>query len=321
MNVLATSNKEEALASWRLSTHALLRLQLFCAVLAQHGFARASRHGTILGRGVTSAVIAIGDGIVVKLLPRTTREFVGTRDMKSKPLREMVIHSFAASLGVALPPLCLLRRMSPRHQSSVSQCVSVMRRLPPGRTLGSFLRSKGGKDKATHQHIVKQLFAVLRKLHSHGIIHGDVHDENVWICDKNASLLLLDFGRSVRFSNPRDVRLGVTYEVALMQHQRNVLQWTTPGGMQALLAAVGSDAYTLETMRLCIDTDDHRAASSAKKHVRLPAVTVTRWREFETAMERALSTVPSRTVCNAFHVRRRHGQLHGLLVDRITSTE
>lgn len=87
--------------------------------------------------------------------------------------------------------------------------VIVMRQLEGVKTFREYweriakskLSDKSLRSEAVR--IARKIGSVVAKLHSQGIYHGDVHDENVMI-DKRGRVWLIDFGLAGRFDNRKD---------------------------------------------------------------------------------------------------------------------
>ena len=105
------------------------------------------------------------------------------------PARELQLQAIAASVGVAARPLCLLRR---DHN-----CLLVMEELPNGMSLRAWLKTSRAEDSAARSSLRRSLSAAVDRLHDQHIVHGDLHTENIWVCDWEQRVMLLDFGGSI----------------------------------------------------------------------------------------------------------------------------
>ena len=179
-----------------------------------------------LGRGGFGTVFAFvshrpsgrldATAFVGKHLRKTPREFVRLRGkVRTSQKREMVVAARCAAAGISIFPIALLHTNARQDDG-----LMVMERLPPGCTITAFVQ-RHWRDAAQMARIRKAILRTVGVMHGMGIFHGDLHGDNLWLCDEQTTagedhVLVLDFGRSVVL--PRNVMNGIgkAMELAIM---------------------------------------------------------------------------------------------------------
>jgi serine/threonine protein kinase len=134
-------------------------------------------NGEELGRGSYGVVFALGD-IAVKII----------RDPNRTSEEEVEIGKLAGDLGIG-----------PKIYGTVRDKNGQVFAIMMERLKGETLAIKGGKpeDPITEEDnkMVESLFSQMKKMHRAGIVHNDLHNENV-IVQKDNSVRFIDWGFS-----------------------------------------------------------------------------------------------------------------------------
>ena len=78
----------------------------------------------------------------------------------------------------------------------------------PGESLYELIKTQGALGEAKALEYIRQIGSALEVCHSHGIIHRDVHPDNILIRNDNKKAVLIDFGISAHTQTSRNTHSG-----------------------------------------------------------------------------------------------------------------
>ena len=216
----------------------------------------------ILGQGVTGVVFKLcfqtspGSetkcGFVAKSF-KQLQEWVPTvGNLVPNVQREMMVQAVAAKHGLAAPAIGLFTCTRSPH-TTAKHPLLIMSRFEDGATLADVIKSHPSAERMNA--IFTNLTTALKKLHQTGVVHGDLHVNNVWVSTSNA-VMFMDFGRSSYWS--RVPTEGVMFDVTVLMRGLSTAVASATQVTQIfnlLTAAVGVPAdkaalYTTAALRL-----------------------------------------------------------------------
>jgi protein-serine/threonine kinase len=110
----------------------------------------------------------------------------------------------------------------------------------------------------TVKNIFKQIMAAISYMHSEGLVHGDVKDENILI-DENGKVKLIDFGSASCFTQKKFTRFLGTIQYASPEILRGDSSYDGPA---AEVWALGCCLYTMLTGQIPFRSKRHALFSS-----------------------------------------------------------
>lgn len=152
---------------------------------------------------------------VGKHLHEPPREYVRLRGkVHANQHREMAIQARCAAAGIAVFPIALVHTNAKQKDGLL-----IMERLPAGTTVTTFVR-RYRRDEGRMARVRGAIMRAVSTMHALGIMHGDLHGDNMWLCDEQEAgkdkVLVLDFARSVRLP-PRIMNsVGKAMELCIM---------------------------------------------------------------------------------------------------------
>lgn len=111
---------------------------------------------------------------------------------------EIALQKAAAEVGLAPR---ILRTFLDEAKNEI---VIVMERMPGG-SLSQYMKTR--YNSINQNELAEQITHLLRRLHSLGIVHGDVHPYNIML-DKEGEWRLIDFGWAEQFDRDREIFSG-----------------------------------------------------------------------------------------------------------------
>ena len=247
---------------WKQDFRSIMRAH---AVLGRGGF------GTVFGFIHYKGKVTEPTPFVGKHLRKPPREFVRLRGkVKASQKREMVIQARCAAAGISIFPIALLHTNAKQEDG-----LMIMERLPPGSTITAFVK-KHWRSAKQMTRIRTAIMRTVKTMHALGVVHGDLHGDNLWLCDKKDGeedrVLVLDFGRSIVV--PENVMNGVGKAMDLYvmsddyAKEHIFVRWADASVYKALWVPSASNMQWEEAMQ-AMQGSDKEAFQRFPKYVRI----------------------------------------------------
>lgn len=270
-----------ALTGIKLQSHRKMLMNIMRVALNHwaNDFRGVMRAQLKLGRGGLGTVFSflhyngkapVSTPFVGKHLRKPPLEFVRLRGkVRASQKREMAIQARCAAAGISVFPIAILHTNAKQENGLI-----IMERLPPGTTVTAFIK-KHWRDRARVARVRKAILKTVAKMHALGIVHGDLHGDNLWLCEKkeggNDKVLVIDFGRSVQV--PQNVMNGVgkAIELSIMADdyaEEHIFErWADTSVHEAMWVPSANNKQWRKAMA-AFQTADREAFAKFPQHVR-----------------------------------------------------
>ncbi|MBI3632933.1 MAG: serine/threonine protein kinase [Candidatus Vogelbacteria bacterium] len=113
---------------------------------------------------------------------------------------------YKAARNLRHPGLPIMRRIEPTTDGKYALVMSYIR----GKTLEQWVEKFGRLDPEHVAWITERTLHVLKYLHYHGVVHGDIKPQNIIIMPKEHQIVLIDFGLAMVKPKSGDENMGWT---------------------------------------------------------------------------------------------------------------
>ena len=178
----------------------------------------------------------------------------------------MIIQTQCAAIGISVFPVAMLH-VNADHTNSLM----IMERLPPGQTVTQFVKHNWRSDKLMAW-LREHIMATVTRMHKIGIMHGDLHGDNMYVTNEG-KLLVLDFGRSIQLKPKVMQYIGKMMEYIIMSDdyaEEGIFnRWADASVMEALWVPAATNKTWMKAMK-AVQIGDTTKFNSLPKRITEP---------------------------------------------------